>query len=80
MPGNRRLDKLSRAEDVSEPRETKPASREPENRPAIAGNRRSRVRRNGEATQPSEDAMDVALGSEDESWDRRRVNRRKNAD
>ena len=78
MPGNARNNKPSLAQNVSERKEATHATPEEKN-PVVARERRTRIRRSGEAADPIEGAMDVALGTEDESWDRRRSNRRKNA-
>ena len=47
--------------------------------PAAGQDRRIRSRRCQDASGEIENAMDVALGTEDEDWDRRRSSRRKAA-
>ena len=79
MAGNERIHKRSLAKSVSEQEKTMQASREERNHPVKNHERRTRDRRSGEAAELIEDAMDVALGAEGESWERRRRERRKNA-
>ena len=77
MPGNARFNKPSHARNVSEQEEAKHSSLEQQSHPVKADNRRTRSRR--VEVEPIEDAMDVALGTEDEKWERRRGPRRKKA-
>ena len=78
MPGNARNNKLSLAQNVSERKEATRATPQQQN-PVVARERRTRIRRSGEAANRVEDAMDVAMGTETEAWDRRRRDRRNNA-
>ena len=73
MPGDDRRNKPSRAKHVSDKQEAK--SLPAQQTAGIARERRTHNRRSKEAAGPIEDPMDVALGSEDEAWDRRRSRR-----
>lgn len=73
MPGNARLNKPSLAPNVSDQEKAKHSPPEQQNNPVM--DRRTHSRRSGEAAVPIEDAMDVALGTEGELWDRRRSRR-----
>ena len=79
MPGNERIHKPPPAKSLSVREKSKPASPEERNRPVIGHERRTHIRRSGEAADLAEDAMDVALGTEGEAWERRRGDRRKKA-
>ena len=79
MPEKSRLNKPSLEYDVSDRGEPKHSSREEQAKPPIAHERRTRSRRSEDAAGPIADAMDVALGAEDDAWDRRHSARRKDA-
>lgn len=74
-----KANKPSLAQNVSDRKETKYSSPEQQAKPVLAHDRRTRSRRSDDAVEPIEDAMDVALGTEDEAWERRRRPRRKEA-
>ncbi len=87
MPDNAHQNKPSLAKNVDksnvnkseETRRSSPADKSrPVVAPDVAHDRRTRARRIADA-EPIDSAMDVALGTEDEAWDRRRSPRRKNA-
>lgn len=84
MPGNERLNKPSRETNVGKQNvggkeETEHSSPEQRSHPVSADNRRTGSRRTEEATDSNDSAMDVALGTEREAWDRRRRPRRDDA-
>ena len=79
MPEKARLNKRILGKSVSKPEETRHSSPKEESRTLIPHERRNGTRRSGEAADPNDNPMDVALGTEGEDWDRRRSQRRKNA-